>query len=102
MEKSDFKEFKENKKKEEKEKVKKSRPGKYKDIDIPLTLDDENWFIFDEIFKFAKENKRFDSTFVEDIFDTLTTKGYISAKAFSSVLNIYYGFKMHEWVERQE
>jgi hypothetical protein len=69
---------------------------------IWIYKDDPRTKVVYEILKYAKYNKRFDDTFVASIKDQLEANGKISQAQLNSILKVYKGFKMEQFLKDKE
>jgi hypothetical protein len=65
-----------------------------------LTEEDEEIGIISELLYYAEQNPRFNSKFVDAIFDTFEKTGKIHPNAYHSLVYIYKKFRVHEWREK--
>jgi hypothetical protein len=79
------------------EKPQKAYPkeGKYQPAEDVIIAGDNRLEILADIWEYSEENPRFNTSFLEEISQSLDKRGFLTEIQYSCLLNIYYGFKLH-------
>lgn len=59
-------------------------------------------FLIDIILKYAKEHPKFKTDFVLSVKKWLSAHGFITAKQYNCLVDLFYDKKMNEWLERNK
>ena len=88
---------------QQQKKRRKSNPvyecNKYERVYEDLELGDERLELLDDMYKYAREHSKFDTSFINSINAFLEEKEYITEGQYNALLNTYKAFRMGEQKE---